>query len=186
MARGRFRHLPVIEEEGIRGVVSRGDFRGMELEEFRWQEAGPAGASPRAFRALAEVVQDRKALMVNEDETVQQACRRMRKRKCGCALVVGGGQRLCGVFTGRDAMRVTATLEHAVAARVKEAMTGNPVTLTPAASAVEALRAMNEGGFRHLPVVDDAGILGVVSRGDFTGIEIDRLDEEEHLKEVIW
>jgi hypothetical protein len=45
---------------------------------------------------------------------------------------------------------------------------------------------MNDGGFRHLPVIANKMILGVVSWSDFTGIEIDRLDEEEHLKEVIW
>ena len=54
------------------------------------------------------------------------------------------------------------------------------------AAAIEALRAMDDGGFRHLPVAENGRILGVVSRSDFTGVEVDRLDEEEHLKEVIW
>ena len=45
---------------------------------------------------------------------------------------------------------------------------------------------MNDGGFRHLPIIDNNKIRGVLSRSDFTGIEIDRLDEEEHLKEVLW
>ena len=93
---------------------------------------------------------------------------------------------MSGIFTGRDAVRVLATAEDAAATRLKEAMTSNPVTLTPGSSAIDALRAMDDGGFRHLPVIDNGRILGVVSRGDFTGIEIDRLDEEEHLKEVIW
>jgi CBS domain-containing protein len=44
---------------------------------------------------------------------------------------------------------------------------------------------MNDGGFRHLPVVEDDTIWGVVSRGDFKGIEIDQLDDEEHLWECI-
>ena len=65
-------------------------------------------------------------------------------------------------------------------------MTKMPVTLTPEASAIEALRAMNDGGFRHVPIISNGRILGVVSRSDFTGVEIDRLEEEEHLKEVIW
>jgi CBS domain-containing protein len=65
-------------------------------------------------------------------------------------------------------------------------MTRNPLTITSASSAIDALRSMNDGGFRHLPVIENEKILGVVSRSDFTGIEIDRLDEEEHLKEVIW
>ena len=44
---------------------------------------------------------------------------------------------------------------------------------------------MCDGGFRHVPVVEDGKIWGVVSRGDFTGMELDRLEEEEHLWECI-
>jgi CBS domain-containing protein len=45
---------------------------------------------------------------------------------------------------------------------------------------------MNEGGFRHLPVVEEGRIWGVLSRGDFSGVELERLDEEIHLAECIW
>ena len=65
-------------------------------------------------------------------------------------------------------------------------MTKAPATLMGNASAIEALRAMNDGGFRHLPIIENGRIVSVVSRTDFTGIEIDRLEEEEHLQEVIW
>jgi CBS domain-containing protein len=65
---------------------------------------------------------------------------------------------------------------------VTEAMTRAPVIMTANGSAIEALRAMNDGGFRHLPVIEGGSIVGVVSRTDFTGVEIDRLEEEE----VIW
>jgi hypothetical protein len=44
---------------------------------------------------------------------------------------------------------------------------------------------MSDGGFRYVPVVEDGRIWGVVSRGDFSGMEIDRLEWEEHLAEVI-
>jgi CBS domain-containing protein len=106
--------------------------------------------------------------------------------KRGASLVVDRAERLAGIFTGRDAVRVLAIAEDAAATPARQAMTRNPITLTPQGSAIDALRAMNDGGFRHLPIVEKNMILGVVSRGDFTGIEIDRLDEEEHLKEVLW
>ena len=51
--------------------------------------------------------------------------------------------------------------------------------------AIDALRAMSDGCFRHLPVVEDGRIWGIVSRGDFTAMEIDRLEEETHLWECI-
>ena len=186
MADGGFRHVPVIEDGTIKGVVSRGDLKGMELEEFRWEQLGPPRGSGRSFRALADIVRGRKPLVTGEDETVQHVCRDMWQCRCGCSLVVDGKQHLSGIFTGRDAVRVLATAEDPGATRVRHAMTRTPVTLTADGSAIDALRIMNDGGFRHLPIVDNGTILGVVSRGDFTGVEIDRLEEEEHLKEVIW
>ncbi len=186
MSEGGFRHVPVTEGGSIKGVVSRGDLKGMELEEFRWQHSGPAKGSTRAFREVAKIIEGQSPLLVREDETVQSACRSMRRRKCGATLVVDTQQCLSGIFTGRDAVRVLARVEDAATTRLAKAMTRNPVTIAPESSAIDALRAMNDGGFRHLPVVANGKILGVVSRSDFTGIEIDRLDEEEHLKEVIW
>ena len=186
MNEGGFRHVPVTEDGTIKGVVSRGDLKGMEFEEFRWQYVGPAGASAKTFREVAQIIEGQRPILAAEEDTVEHACRSMCRRKSGSALVVDSQQRLSGIFTGRDAVRVLARVEDAAAARLSEAMTRKPVTITPESSAIDALRAMNDGGFRHLPVIDNGKILGVVSRSDFTGIEIDRLDEEEHLKEVIW
>jgi CBS domain-containing protein len=186
MSEGGFRHVPVTEDGKVKGVVSRGDLKGMEFEEYRWQCVGPAWASARTFREVAQIVEGQRPLLATEDDTVQRACRSMWRRKSGSILVVDMQHRLSGIFTGRDAVRVLASVEDAAATRLAEAMTRNPVTITPESSAIDALRAMNDGGFRHLPVIANERILGVVSRSDFTGIEIDRLDEEEHLKEVLW
>ena len=64
-------------------------------------------------------------------------------------------------------------------------MTSSPVTLTPDQSAIDALRVMQDGGFRHLPVVKDGRIVSVISRGDFRGLEVARLNEETDLWERI-
>ncbi len=186
MSEGSFRHVPVTEDGTIKGVVSRGDLKGMEFEEFRWQYIGPARGSATTFREVAQIIKGQRPLLAAEDETVQHACRSMWRRKSGSALVVDSQRQLSGIFTGRDAVRVLARVEDVAATSLAEAMTRNPVTIAPESSTIDALRAMNDGGFRHLPVIANGKILGVVSRSDFTGIEIDRLDEEEHLKEVIW
>ena len=55
-----------------------------------------------------------------------------------------------------------------------QAMTPNPITIAPDNRAVDALRE-SDRGFRHLPVVENGRIFGVVSRSDFLGTEIDRL-----------
>lgn len=186
MSNGGFRHVPVTEDGSIRGVVSRGDIKGMEFEEYCWKYIGPTSASARIFRNVGEIVEGQKPALAAEEEPVQRACRLMRRRKIGCVLVVDKERRISGIFTGRDAVRLLATVDDAAATRVADATTKSPRTITPESSAVDALRAMDDGGFRHLPVVAGGKILGVVSRTDFTGIEIDRLDEEEHLREVIW
>ena len=57
-----------------------------------------------------------------------------------------------------------------------QAMTPDPITITPDSRAIDALRTMSDEGFRHLPVVENGSIWGIVSRGDFKGMEIDQLD----------
>ncbi len=181
---GGFRHVPVTENESIWGVVSRGDFQGMEFEEFDWDGVSKA-TGMTANREIASIFKNQKPLVLGEDETVQRACQSMTERRCGSVLVVDKQQRLTGIFTGQDAVRLLANGKNA-AESLGQAMKPNPVTITPDGHAIDALRAMSNGGFRHLPVVENGRICGVVSRSDFTGIEIDRLDEEEHLSECIW
>ena len=136
-------------------------------------------------RRLAYIVKDQKPLVLPAHETVQQACRCMRERRAGSVLVVDNQHHLCGIFTGRDAVHALAEGKDAAVTALAQAMTPHPITITPESRAIDALRAMSDGGFRHLPVVEDGRIWGIVSRGDFKGTEIDQLDEEEHLWECI-
>jgi CBS domain-containing protein len=59
------------------------------------------------------------------------------------------------------------------------------VTLPPGAGALEALRLMQDGGFRHLPIVQEGRVVGVVSRGDFRAMDHARLNEEDGFWEVL-
>ena len=64
-------------------------------------------------------------------------------------------------------------------------MTPDPNTMPPGRTAIEALRLMEDGRYRHVPIIDDGKVVGIVSRFDFNGIELDRLDEETGLWERI-
>ena len=64
-------------------------------------------------------------------------------------------------------------------------MTVQPDTLKPNERAIDALRMMQDGGYRHLPILDGATIVGIVSYGDFTGLERARLDEETGCCEIL-
>jgi len=185
MADAGCRHIPIVHEGAIHGVVSRRDFKGMELEEFMRQQSGRAtGCS--LDRNVSDAIGPTKPLILLSSKTIQEACRSMRRRRCGCALVVDRQGQLAGIFTGRDAVRAIAEGKKAEVTQLSSAMTKPPVTISPDRHAVEALRIMSDCGFRHLPVVENSKIRGVVTRNDFTAVELDRLDEEEHLKECIW
>ena len=136
-------------------------------------------------RMLSYLVKDQNPVMLGTNESGQRACECMSERRTGSVLVVDERQNLKGIFTGRDAVRVLAQRKNAAAIALADVMTPNPVTITPERRAIDALRAMSDGGFRHLPVVENGSIWGVVSRGDRNGMEIDQLDEETHLYECI-
>ncbi len=184
MTQGHFRHMPVISEGKIRGIVSRGDFKGMEFETLKWCEHGCVSEPNRKISAI---IRGQDLLVFTSDENVQRACKAMSDRKYGSTLVTDVSNRLSGIFTGRDAVRLLADAQKTSSqCALGEAMTEHPKTISPEHSAVDALRLMSEGGFRHLPVIDNDKIVGIVSRSDFTGCEIDRLDEEQHLYECLW
>ncbi|HLY56485.1 MAG TPA: CBS domain-containing protein [Stellaceae bacterium] len=131
------------------------------------------------MRTLAEIIEGQTPLTLGIAATVARACRSMRDRGVGAVMVVGKDGRLEGIFTGRDAVcRVLADGKLAETTRLADVMTRDPMTARPATSAIEVLRLMRDSGFRHVPVVEEGRILGIVSRGDFCGVEIDRLDEE--------
>ena len=110
----------------------------------------------------------------------------MRDRRVGAVLVTEGDRCLVGIFTGRDAVhRVLAEGKSAAHTILREVMTPEPRTVPSGKMAIEALRLMEDGRYRHLPIVDDGKVMGIVSRFDFSGMELDRLDEETGLWERI-
>lgn len=136
-------------------------------------------------RTMAEIVRDQRPLMMGPDATVAEACAAMHQRRVGAVLVVEEGDRLVGIFTGRDAVRCLAEGCDAAHTRLRQVMTRNPVTLAPEQSAMDALRLLDNCGFRHLPVCRDGRVCGIVSRYDFRAQEHARLDEETGFFEIL-
>ncbi len=91
---------------------------------------------------------------------------------------------LAGIFTGRDAVRCLAE-RTSPDTPVAQAMTRAPVCAAPHQGSMDALRMLDDGGFRHLPVVDGKRVVGIVSRYDFRAREHGRLDEETGFFEVL-
>ncbi|MGD9616604.1 MAG: cyclic nucleotide-binding/CBS domain-containing protein [Alphaproteobacteria bacterium] len=134
---------------------------------------------------MSDLVRNQDPLTLPPSATVLDAARRMRERNVGAVLVVED-RRLVGIFTGRDAVsRVLAEGKSASDTVLAEVMTRNPECLSLGHAAIDALRLMQDARCRHLPIVTDGVVVGIVSRGDFRGIEQDRLDEETGLWERI-
>jgi CBS domain-containing protein len=130
-------------------------------------------------RPMAEIIRNQIPLTMPPETSVQEACKAMHKRKVGAVLVIDAKGKLTGIFTGRDAVRFLSTGKDAASTSLRSVMTRRPCCMPPGKTAIEALRLMHDGGFRHVPVVDENDVvIGIVSRGDFRGLEQDRLDEE--------
>ncbi len=129
-------------------------------------------------REMAEIIRNQKPLTLPPTATVQEACKLMHERRIGAVLVTNPKGELVGIFTGRDAVRVLAEGKDSKATHLRQVMTKDPECLPPRHTAIHALRLMRDGGFRHVPVVHEGMVVGIVSRGDFRGLEQDRLDEE--------
>lgn len=135
---------------------------------------------------IADLVHHRDPISLPPDATVQEACRLMHRHRVGCVLVIDHHERLVGIFTGRDAVaRIGAECLHPATTRLSAVMTRHPHTLPPEAGAMEALRLMQDGGFRHVPLVKDGLVVGVVSRGDFRALQHARLNDETGLWETM-
>ncbi|MEZ5817662.1 MAG: CBS domain-containing protein [Hyphomicrobiaceae bacterium] len=136
-------------------------------------------------RKLSLIVKDQNPLVMRPTATLQEASRKMWDKCVGSVLVVDEGEALVGIFTGRDAVKALAQGRDPAKTPLADVMTRNPTTIAPEKRAIDALRMMGDGGYRHLPIVEEGRIKGIVSRGDFKGPEIDRLDTEEHLWETL-
>ena len=100
---------------------------------------------------------------VRPEQAVHEAVALMRREQVGCLLVCVG-QRIVGIFTERDLMRRVLAAEKPLTSPVAECMTPDPVVVHPKESVGAAMRRMEEGGYRHLPVVDEVGRpVGVLS-----------------------
>ena len=104
---------------------------------------------------------------VGDSSTVAEAATVMGGRHVGSALVIEDG-RLIGIFTERDILRALASDFDAAGHVVAQWMTRDPATVGPDEPLTRARDTMLDRGFRHLPVVEDGRVLGIVSLRDLT------------------
>jgi CBS domain-containing protein len=105
---------------------------------------------------------------VAPETTVLVAVQQMNDRKIGALLVLDRG-RPVGIFTERDVLvRVVAAGIDPKTTPVSEVMTRGPVVVRSDVTVGEAMMVITEKRCRHLPIVDDAKLCGLISIGDLT------------------
>lgn len=129
-------------------------------------------------RIVPDVIDSDRVIKLPRDATVLEAARLMRDQNVGAVLVMEE-LALLGIFTERDMVtRVVAERRDSETTKLSEVMTADPDRVEADETAITALRMMDDGGYRHLPVIERGAVVGVVSRRDFSGLELAQLDEE--------
>ncbi len=130
------------------------------------------------------------------NDSLRAAAERMWREQTGSLLVTDGGH-LLGIITERDLLRAVALGADPDKTSVDDAMTAGVFTVPPDMPLQEAAREMATRWIRHLPVVEDGTLLGVVSMRDVTGVfaamvtgsvrvehEFDQLVREQRLARI--
>lgn len=122
----------------------------------------------------------RDVVRMGPDNTVEEAVGEMASRRIGSVVIVDGEGRPIGIFTERDLLIKVIGEGRDLKTPLREVMTPNPIVAREDWSASRALETMISRGFRHLPIVDDQGILvGIVSIKDIARIFLEEVDVEE-------
>ena len=125
-------------------------------------------------------------LMAPPEQTLQEAAQSMTERRVG-AVVVTRGASVVGIVTERDVLRSVARGLVPWSTTLEECMTHDPISITPSTDTLEASHIMLEGGFRHLPVLEEGRLVGILSLRDLLRAaeaeRIVRANEEEEEEE---
>jgi len=114
---------------------------------------------------------------ISPDKTIADATKLLTEHRIGAVLVLDGSEGILGIISERDIIRGLA--KHgpdALNQKVTALMTREVQECSPRDTIAEIMTTMTKRRFRHLPVVDDGKLLGMISIGD---VVKQRLDETE-------
>jgi CBS domain-containing protein len=118
---------------------------------------------------LVSEVMNRANISESATATLREAAARMWKQQTG-SLVVMDGSELVGIITERDIMKAGARGDELDGTPISALMTRDVLTVTPDSSVAEAAQHMATRWIRHLPVVADGTLVGMLSQRDICGL----------------
>jgi CBS domain-containing protein len=124
-----------------------------------------------------------RTITVSPRETARVAILRMLEENVG-AVAVCDGPRLVGIFTERDVLRLAGDGADLDSVMVEDVMTRSVVSISPDDGIIAAAELMGERKIRHVPVVQDGNLLGMIGIRDVLGTLVEQLwrthDEAAH------
>ncbi len=118
-------------------------------------------------------------ISVKPETPVKDVVQTLAEKKIGAVLVIDEDDKLVGILSERDIVRTLASQSaNTLNMLAEELMTHMPTVTSPESSVVQAMEIMTEGRFRHLPVVSNGKLVGLVSIGDVVKARIDQQAHE--------
>lgn len=121
----------------------------------------------------------REVVSVEPHATLSSAIKLLAERRIGAALILGVDRRIAGIISERDIGRALA--EHGAAALeepVSRFMTRKVSTCTEGETVSRIMERMTEGKFRHVPVVDQGRVVGIISIGDAVKHRLQQMERD--------
>lgn len=164
-----------------------------DTETDRTYSQTPASNLPAGQATVAQLLAGKRGAVhtITPDDTLATAVTRLRDHRIGALVVTAAGEAgapaLRGILSERDIVRKLAeTPGRTLPQRVSEVMTAEVQTCTPDDTLVSVLHRMTEGRFRHMPVLRDGALIGMVSIGDVVNYRLIQLEHEAlQLKQLI-
>jgi CBS domain-containing protein len=129
---------------------------------------------------LRDFMTSEDVLTISGEATIGEAARRLSARNVGAAVVLEGDA-VAGIFTERDLLRAIAAGRQPEDSIVRDCMTRDPITLPPDHAPSEAAELMSAGRFRHIPVVEQGRLVGIVSIRDLVVAGLHMASEEANV-----
>ncbi len=163
---------------------TRGDQKGQQTYS---QTASSNLASGSATVADLMAKKDGGIVSIGPGDTLSQAVQILKDKRIGALVVTDGDGALKGILSERDIVRKLAdTPGQTLPQSVADNMTATVQTCSSGDSLVSVLRTMTDGRFRHMPVMDGAAVVGMITIGDVVNFRLAELEYEAvRLKQMI-
>lgn len=135
---------------------------------------------------LVSRMSERKCFTLSETDTVKTASQILHEKKVGCMPIVDKNKIVIGIISERDLSRLIYTEQFNLSLPVTKIMSKNLVSCDLNTSVTELMNEMTKKKIRHILIMEDKKLLGIVSIGDVVNHLIDKIKEEnKNLKDYI-